>query len=80
MEIYESVIEMKQLERRLTYMKKYDGFDETRSDFSRWKGIYETWKRRKEAYRKQYKSMTRQRLCVFSRLTEYGRQSAEVIN
>lgn len=44
------------------------------------KGIYETWKRRKEAYRKQYKSMTRQRLCVFSRLTEYGRQSAEVIN
>lgn len=73
MEIYELVIEMKQLERRLTLyeekygllsedfygaliggkLAKYDGFDETRSDFSRWKGIYETWKRRKEAYRKQ---------------------------
>lgn len=55
MEIYESVIEMKQLERRLTLyeekygllsedfydaliggkLAKYDGFDETRSDFSR---------------------------------------------
>ncbi|NIS26925.1 hypothetical protein GWN28_25300 [candidate division KSB1 bacterium] len=32
---------------------QYDAFDETRSDFSRWKGIYETRKRRKEAYSKQ---------------------------
>ncbi len=32
---------------------EYDAFDETRADFSRWKGIYETWRRRKEAYRKQ---------------------------
>jgi hypothetical protein len=31
----------------------YDAYDETRSDFSRWKGIYETLRRRKEAYRKQ---------------------------
>lgn len=31
----------------------YDSYDETRADFSRWKGIYETWRRRKEAYRKQ---------------------------
>ncbi|MCC6501068.1 MAG: hypothetical protein IT313_12450 [Anaerolineales bacterium] len=31
----------------------YDSYDETRADFSRWKGIYETWQRRKEAYRKQ---------------------------
>jgi len=30
-----------------------DEFDETRADFSRWKGIYETWLRRKEAYRRQ---------------------------
>ena len=31
----------------------YDSFDETRSDFSRWKGIYETWLRRKNAYTEQ---------------------------
>ena len=29
---------------------QYDEFDETRSDFSRWKGIYETWQRRKQKY------------------------------
>ena len=29
---------------------QYDDYDETRTDFSRWKGIYETWLRRKEAY------------------------------
>ena len=34
-------------------LAEYDNFDETRADFSRWKGIYETWRRRKEAYRKQ---------------------------
>jgi hypothetical protein len=28
----------------------YDAYDETRADFSRWKGIYETWLRRKDAY------------------------------
>jgi hypothetical protein len=70
MEIHELVLEMKQLERRLTlYEEKYgilsadfhaaltsgklarfDAYDETRTDFSRWKGIYETWCRRKEAY------------------------------
>ena len=73
MEIYELVLEMKQLERRLTlYEEKYgilsqdfydslmagklscyDDFDETRTDFSRWKGIYETWQRRKTAYNEQ---------------------------
>ena len=31
----------------------YDEYDETRADFSRWKGIYETWKRRKDAYTEQ---------------------------
>jgi len=31
----------------------YDAYDETRADFSRWKGIYETWLRRKEGYTKQ---------------------------
>jgi hypothetical protein len=34
-------------------LEKYDAYDETRSDFSRWKGIYETWMRRKRAYTKQ---------------------------
>lgn len=31
----------------------YDEYDETRTDFSRWKGIYETWRRRKQAYTEQ---------------------------
>ncbi len=30
-----------------------DAYDESRADFSRWKGIYETWLRRKEAYAAQ---------------------------
>lgn len=34
-------------------LSRYDEFDETRADFSRWKGIYETWLRRKQAYVKQ---------------------------
>ena len=34
-------------------LAEYDSFDETRSDFSRWKGIYETWLRRKKAYTEQ---------------------------
>jgi len=29
-------------------LASYDAHDETRNDFSRWKGIYETWRRRKE--------------------------------
>ena len=73
MEIYELVIEMKLLERRLTLYEekygilsedfyaalmsgqlvRYDEYDETRADFSRWKGIYETWLRRKAAYTEQ---------------------------
>jgi len=32
---------------------RYDEYDETRSDFSRWKGIYEIWLRRKKAYTEQ---------------------------
>lgn len=70
MNLYELVIEMKVLERRLTlYEEKYgilsadfyaalisgqlerfDEYDETRADFSRWKGIYETWLRRRQSY------------------------------
>jgi hypothetical protein len=73
MEIYELVIEMKLLERRLTLyeekygilsedfyaalmsgqLARYDEYDETRADFSRWKGIHETWLRRKAAYTEQ---------------------------
>jgi hypothetical protein len=34
-------------------LAEYDAFDETRTDFSRWKGIYETWLRRKSAYTEQ---------------------------
>ena len=73
MDIYELVLEMKLLERRLTLyeekygvlsedlydalmagkLARYDEYDETRADFSRWKGIYETWRRRKGAYTRQ---------------------------
>ncbi len=73
MEIHELVIEMKRLERRLTFyeeiygvlsedfyaaltsgtLAEYDAHDETRADFNRWKGIFETWRRRKDAYRRQ---------------------------
>jgi hypothetical protein len=35
--------------------ERYDEFDETRADFSRWKGIYETWQRRKKKYDAQIK-------------------------
>jgi hypothetical protein len=31
-------------------LARYDEYDETRADFSRWKGIYATWLRRKQAY------------------------------
>ena len=34
-------------------LTRYDAYDETRADFSRWKGIYETWLRRKKAYTQQ---------------------------
>ncbi len=34
-------------------LERYDDYDETRSDFSRWKGIYETWLRRKQEYTQQ---------------------------
>lgn len=34
-------------------LSRYDEYDETRTDFSRWKGIYETWQRRKQAYTNQ---------------------------
>ncbi len=36
-------------------LERYDAFDESRNDFSRWKGIYETWRRRKDAYTAQIK-------------------------
>jgi hypothetical protein len=70
MDLYQLVLELKVLERRLTlYEEKYgilsadfyraltagelarfDEYDESRVDFSRWKGLYETWLRRKTAY------------------------------
>ena len=71
MNVYELVLEMKLLERRLTLYdeEKYgvlsedfyaalmagelEEYDETRTDFSRWKGIYEVWLRRKQAYNQQ---------------------------
>jgi hypothetical protein len=36
-------------------LARFDEYDETRADFSRWKGIYETWLRRKKAYTEQLK-------------------------
>ncbi len=37
-------------------LEEYDEYDETRTDFSRWKGIYEVWLRRKRAYDQQLKT------------------------
>ena len=34
-------------------LSRFDEFDETRTDFSRWKGLYETWLRRQSAYDEQ---------------------------
>ena len=34
-------------------LSRYDDYDESRADFSRWKGIYETWLRRKQVYTEQ---------------------------
>ncbi len=34
-------------------LSHYDEYDETRADFSRWKGFYEIWQRRKKAYDEQ---------------------------
>ena len=31
-------------------LERYDAYDETRADFSRWKGIYQIWLRRKKTY------------------------------
>ena len=36
-------------------LTRFDEYDETRTDFSRWKGIYETWLRRKQDYTAQLK-------------------------
>jgi hypothetical protein len=36
-------------------LERYDEYDETRTDFSRWKGMYETWQRRKQKYDVQIK-------------------------
>jgi hypothetical protein len=35
-------------------LERFDEYDETRTDFSRWKGIYETWLRRKQNYDQQF--------------------------
>jgi hypothetical protein len=37
-------------------LDKFDAYDETRIDFIRWKGIHETWRRRKAAYEAQMES------------------------
>ena len=36
-------------------LEQYDEYDETRTDFSRWKGIFETWQRSKQKYDAQIK-------------------------
>ena len=36
-------------------LARYDDLDESRADFSRWKGLYEIWLRRKDAYERQLK-------------------------
>jgi len=36
-------------------LARFDEYDETRTDFSRWKGLFETWTRRQNAYDQQLK-------------------------
>jgi len=36
-------------------LARFDEYDETRTDFSRWKGLYETWSRRQSSYDKELK-------------------------
>jgi len=36
-------------------LSAFDEYDETRADFSRWKGIYETWQRRRTKYSEMLK-------------------------
>lgn len=38
-------------------LSRYDEYDETRADFSRWKGVYEIWQRRKKAYDEQMEKL-----------------------
>ena len=38
-------------------LERYDEYDETRADFSRWKCIYETWRRRKQKYTEELKNL-----------------------
>ena len=72
MELYELIVKMKVLKRRLavyeeTYgvlsqnfykalidgeLERFGEYDKTQTDFSRWKGIYEIWLRRKQNFNK----------------------------
>lgn len=36
-------------------LARFDEYDETRTDFSRWKGLYETWTRRQRSYDEELK-------------------------
>ena len=36
-------------------LARFDEYDETRTDFSRWKGLYETWSRRQSSYDEELK-------------------------
>ncbi|MEA2599086.1 MAG: hypothetical protein QOF89_78 [Acidobacteriota bacterium] len=36
-------------------LARFDEYDETRTDFSRWKGLYETWTRRQSSYDEELK-------------------------
>ena len=45
-------------------LSRYDDFDETRTDFSRWKGIYETWQRRKKLTASNFNKATLPTRCV----------------
>lgn len=51
-------------------LAEYDAYDETRADFSPWKGIYETWKRRKEAYQEKLQKRELAKLLRFQPVYE----------
>jgi len=56
---------------------RYDEYDETRADFSRWKGIYETWRRARTNIRSKSSNSISVTLCDYSRPIDMSSSSIE---
>jgi len=60
-------------------LERYDEYDETRADFSRWKGIYETWRRRKQKYTEELKNLDLTQAIRFQPAYWYERCDTQII-